>query len=181
MLVSRGSKVGICGRFDRARGTAPHARESGRNNTAASSGHRTRRSDGVAPTGSCIVPIHADSLTAAAADSLHTSLDRHTWRRERKPSFSRNERIASAARPNAQASNAVSSMPHPPKLAERSTDPAWRFLRYRCSAPISPTVAKTTKNLAQFADRRHGLAIAASRQALGDGWSPSSMRWNHLR
>ena len=29
---------------------------------------------------------------------------------------------------------------------------------------------------AQFANRRHGLAIAASRQALGDGWSPSSMR-----
>ena len=29
---------------------------------------------------------------------------------------------------------------------------------------------------AQFAKRRHGLAIAASRQALGDGWSPSSMR-----
>jgi len=35
--------------------------------------------------------------------------------------------------------------------------------------------------LAQFAKRRHGLVIAASRQALGDGWSPSSMRWNHLR
>jgi len=34
---------------------------------------------------------------------------------------------------------------------------------------------------AQFAKRRHGLVIAASRQALGDGWSPSSMRWNHLR
>ena len=38
-----------------------------------------------------------------------------------------------------------------------------------------------TKIKAQFAKRRHGLAIAASRQALGDGWSPSSMRWNHLR
>ena len=37
------------------------------------------------------------------------------------------------------------------------------------------------KGKAQFAKCRHGLAIAASRQALGDGWSPSSMRWNHLR
>ena len=35
--------------------------------------------------------------------------------------------------------------------------------------------------LAQFAIRRHGLAIAAARHALGDGRSPSSMRWNHLR
>ena len=35
--------------------------------------------------------------------------------------------------------------------------------------------------LAQLAKRRHGLAIAALRHALGDGWSPSSMRWNHLR
>ena len=34
----------------------------------------------------------------------------------------------------------------------------------------------TTSWMAQFANRRHGLAIAASRQALGDGWSPSSMR-----
>ena len=34
---------------------------------------------------------------------------------------------------------------------------------------------------AQFANRRRGLVIAASRQALGDGWSPSSMRWNDLR
>ena len=34
---------------------------------------------------------------------------------------------------------------------------------------------------AQFANRRFGLAIAALRHALGDGWSPSSMRWNHLR
>ena len=34
---------------------------------------------------------------------------------------------------------------------------------------------------AQFAIRRHGLAIAAARHALGDGRSPSSMRWNHLR
>ena len=38
-----------------------------------------------------------------------------------------------------------------------------------------------TLDEAQFPNRRHGLAIAASRQALGDGWSPSSMRWNHLR
>ena len=35
--------------------------------------------------------------------------------------------------------------------------------------------------MAQFAIRRHGLAIAAARHALGDGRSPSSMRWNHLR
>ena len=35
--------------------------------------------------------------------------------------------------------------------------------------------------MAQFAMRRHGLAIAAARHALGDGRSPSSMRWNHLR
>ena len=34
---------------------------------------------------------------------------------------------------------------------------------------------------AQFVNRRLGLAIAALRHALGDGWSPSSMRWNHLR
>ena len=38
-----------------------------------------------------------------------------------------------------------------------------------------------SKYLAQLAKRRHGLAIAALRHALGDGWSPSSMRWNHLR
>ena len=37
------------------------------------------------------------------------------------------------------------------------------------------------KLMAQFAIRRHGLAIAAARHALGDGRSPSSMRWNHLR
>ena len=35
--------------------------------------------------------------------------------------------------------------------------------------------------LAQLARRMHGLAVAASRQARGDGCSPSSTRWNHLR
>ena len=34
---------------------------------------------------------------------------------------------------------------------------------------------------AQLARRMHGLAVAASRQARGDGCSPSSTRWNHLR
>ena len=37
------------------------------------------------------------------------------------------------------------------------------------------------QNKAQFVKRRHCLVIAASRQALGDGWSASSMRWNHRR
>jgi len=44
-----------------------------------------------------------------------------------------------------------------------------------------PDQATYSFEMAQFAKRRHGLVIAASRQALGDGWSPSSMRWNHLR
>ena len=41
-------------------------------------------------------------------------------------------------------------------------------------------IARCCIHLAQFAIRRHGLAIAAARHALGgDGRSPSSMRWNH--
>ena len=38
-----------------------------------------------------------------------------------------------------------------------------------------------TIRMAQLARRMHGLAVAASRQARGDGCSPSSTRWNHLR
>ena len=47
------------------------------------------------------------------------------------------------------------------RFESRKTDPLKQW-------KISP--------MAQFAKRRHGFAIAASRQALGDGWSPSSMR-----
>ena len=55
----------------------------------------------------------------------------------------------------------------------------------RTLAAVAKALAKaecqSALKLAQLAKRRHGLAIAALRHALGDGWSPSSMRWNHLR
>ena len=46
----------------------------------------------------------------------------------------------------------------------------------RLEARIEPFYPK-----AQFANCRRGLAIAAIRQVLGEGWSASLMRWNHLR
>ena len=93
LLVSRGSKVGIRWRFDWARGTAPQARESGRNDTAASCWPGTVHGVRTASLrqGSCIVPIHADSLTAAAADYTPPLIVTHGAGRGSLPSIETSE------------------------------------------------------------------------------------------